>query len=421
VTLFAPAKNLFLATTTGNGSDYRDARLRGLASGTSWSAPIVAGFAARILQNNLTFTPAQVRAELLNNSVSTLEDSANYPLNTRDFSGTIIPNTPNKLLRLGDVNITVQPVSQTANPADTRTLSVQASGTSTVSYQWYQVDNNSGFDLAHWTNGAHFNSDGINPVVSSSIKILGATSSTFQTSPSSNTTGYWARATNSCGSADTDIAVVKIVPCVAPGISTQPQSVSVPAGTGVTLSIGSTGISLAYQWYIGTTGVTTTPVGGATSSSVEVTPSTSTTYWVRVSNSCGTADSASATITVLPIAGADFYLLTPCRMLDTRGGTPVPANGVMNFIMTGKCSVPSGATAVAVNVTAVFPAVGGLVTLYPGPSNTVKPLVSTINYTAGRTLANNARVTVGIDGSINIFNAAGTPLDFLIDVAGYFQ
>ena len=80
-----------------------------------------------------------------------------------------------------------------------------------------------------------------------------------------------------------------------------------------------------------------------------------------------------------------------------------------------------GVTAAAINVTVVFPAVDGLVTLYPGPANTVKPVVSTINYTAGRTLANNARITVGVDGSINIFNAAGTPLDFLIDVAGYFK
>jgi hypothetical protein len=219
----------------------------------------------------------------------------------------------------------------------------------------------------------------------------------------------------------TDTKTVSIVTCVAPAITTQPQSVSVPAGTGVTLSVGTTGTSLAYQWYIGTSGVTTTPVGGATNASVNVAPSSTTTYWVRVSNSCGTVDSSAATVTVTPIAAASFYLLTPCRVLDTRGGTPVPANGVMNLVMTGKCAVPAGATAVAINVTAVSPAVAGLVTLYPGPANTVKPLVSTINYTAGRTLANNARLTVGIDGSINIFNAAGTPLDFLIDVAGYFK
>ncbi|HXA19054.1 MAG TPA: M12 family metallo-peptidase [Thermoanaerobaculia bacterium] len=219
----------------------------------------------------------------------------------------------------------------------------------------------------------------------------------------------------------TDTKTVTIVTCVAPAISTQPQSVAVPAGTGVTLSVGATGTSLAFQWFIGTSGVTTTPIGGGTAASVNVTPSSTTTYWVRVSNSCGSVDSASATVTVQAVAAANFFLLAPCRVLDTRGGAPVPANGVMNLVLTGKCSVAAGATAAVVNVTVVSPAVGGLVTLYPGPANTVKPVVSTINYTAGRTLANNARITIGVDGSINIFNAAGTPLDFLIDVSGYFK
>ncbi len=208
--------------------------------------------------------------------------------------------------------------------------------------------------------------------------------------------------------------------CTAPSITSQPQSVAVPAGTGVTLSVGAAGTSLTYQWYIGTSGVTTNPIGGASGPTVNVTPSVTTTYWVRVSNSCGTADSASATVTVQPIAGGSFFLISPCRILDTRGGSPVPANGVMNLVVTGKCGVPAGATSLAVNVTAVSPAGGGLVTLYPGPANTVRPVVSTINYSASHTLANNARITIGLDGSINIFNA-GSPLDFLMDVSGYFK
>ena len=80
----------------------------------------------------------------------------------------------------------------------------------------------------------------------------------------------------------------------------------------------------------------------------------------------------------------------------------------MNLVVTGACGVPAGVTALAVNVTAVNPPGGGLVTLYPGPASTARPQVSTINYSAGRTLANNARITVGTDGSINIFNA-GAP------------
>ncbi len=223
-----------------------------------------------------------------------------------------------------------------------------------------------------------------------------------------------------CPSTNNPTVTVSVLPSPDVTITSQPQSVAVPAGTGVTLSVVATGTSLTYQWYVGTTGDTTTPIGGATGASVNVTPSGTATYWVRVS-SCGNADSATATVTVTPIAGASFYLLTPCRILDTRGGSPVPANGIKNLVLTGKCGIASGATAAAVNVTVVSPAVGGLVTLYPGPANTVKPLVSSINYAAGRTLANNARITIGVDGSINIFNAAGTPLNFLIDVAGYFK
>ena len=56
----------------------------------------------------------------------------------------------------------------------------------------------------------------------------------------------------------------------------------------------------SYQWYVGTSGTTTTPVG-TNSNSYTTPPLTSTTsYWVRVTNGGGSIDSATATITVLP-------------------------------------------------------------------------------------------------------------------------
>ena len=56
--------------------------------------------------------------------------------------------------------------------------------------------------------------------------------------------------------------------------------------------------TLTYQWYQGTSG-SGTPIGGATSSSYTTPALTSTTnYWVRVSNGAGTADSNTATIAV---------------------------------------------------------------------------------------------------------------------------
>ena len=192
VTLFTPAKNLFLAApNAANG--YRDARLSAAdASGTSWSAPIAAGFAARVLQNNPTYTPAQVKAALLDNSVSTLDPAT---LNTYDYNGVEITGTPNKVLRLADVNITGQPDSTPAASSGTTALTMAAGGTSSVSYQWYEV--NAGFDLATYKNGAH-----------SSSAIAGATAATYNAPASTQVKAYWARATSSCGTADTDIAVV---------------------------------------------------------------------------------------------------------------------------------------------------------------------------------------------------------------------
>jgi hypothetical protein len=86
--------------------------------------------------------------------------------------------------------------------------------------------------------------------------------------------------------------------CTAPAITTQPTSRTIAAGVSTTITVTATGTSpLTYQWYIGSPPSTTTPVG-TNSSSLTVTPAATTTYWVRVTNSCGTANSAAATVTV---------------------------------------------------------------------------------------------------------------------------
>jgi hypothetical protein len=210
--------------------------------------------------------------------------------------------------------------------------------------------------------------------------------------------------------------------CTAPAITSQPQSGTIRVTSGATLTVGATGTSLTYQWYFGASGNTSNPIPGGTGPSVDVAPQQTTSYWVRVSNSCGTVNSATATVTVVAAApAAKFFLLTPCRALDTRGGGAIGAGQVRTMTIAGACGVPSGATALAVNVTAVLPASDGYVALYPGPQITTRPYVSTLNFTPGRTLANNARVALGADGTLNIFNAGSSPLDILIDISGYFK
>jgi hypothetical protein len=85
--------------------------------------------------------------------------------------------------------------------------------------------------------------------------------------------------------------------CTAPSIVSQPASVSIARGTSTTLSVSATNAA-SYQWYAGSSGNTGAPVAGATGPSLTVSPSSTTSYWVRVSNSCGSANSATATVTV---------------------------------------------------------------------------------------------------------------------------
>lgn len=88
-------------------------------------------------------------------------------------------------------------------------------------------------------------------------------------------------------------------PCTPPSITSQPQSTTITSGASATLNVTATGTApLSYQWYIGSSGNTASPIAGATSSSLIVSPTATTSYWVRVSNSCGSANSASATVTV---------------------------------------------------------------------------------------------------------------------------
>lgn len=93
----------------------------------------------------------------------------------------------------------------------------------------------------------------------------------------------------------------------APTIDSQPQSQVVGLGTRATLSVNAAGTApLAYQWHEGNSGDITNPISGATGSSY-LTPALTNTrsYWVRVTNAVGAADSSAATITVRSVLNFD--------------------------------------------------------------------------------------------------------------------
>jgi len=212
----------------------------------------------------VTFTPTALIAYS-----TTLSLGLNLPNSSVTLTGTGTP-VP--------VQITTQPASQTINLGQTATLTVTATGTAPLTYQWYQ---------------------GLSGVTTNPVN--GATSSSFTTPALATTTSYWVRVTNGAGSQDSNTATITVIPPSAPQITTQPLSQTINGGQRATLTVVASGtLPLSYQWFQGQSGDTTNPISGATSASF-TTPAlqVATSYWVRVSNSAGSKDSNTATITVL--------------------------------------------------------------------------------------------------------------------------
>ncbi|MBV9492836.1 MAG: hypothetical protein JOZ54_01220 [Acidobacteria bacterium] len=175
-------------------------------------------------------------------------------------------------------SITTQPVSQTINLGQSATLSVTASTSGTTTYQWF-----------------------IGPSGNQSQPISGATGTSVTVTPSS-TTSYWVRVSNGCGAANSATATVTV--CVPPSITAQPQSTTIVIGNSATLTVTASGSApISYQWYTGASPNASNPIAGATSASLTVSPTVTTSYWVRVTGSCNgtaTVNSNTATVTVVP-------------------------------------------------------------------------------------------------------------------------
>jgi hypothetical protein len=107
------------------------------------------------------------------------------------------------------------------------------------------------------------------------------------------TTDYWVRITDGTCTADSNTTRVNV--CI-PTITAHPQGANITRGQSVTLSVSATAAS-SYQWYVGSAGDTSQPVAGATTASMTVTPTATTTYWARVTG-CSSVDSIAATIDV---------------------------------------------------------------------------------------------------------------------------
>ena len=114
-------------------------------------------------------------------------------------------------------------------------------------------------------------------------------------------------------------------------------------------------------------------------------------------------------------------------MIDTRspsvplGGPALAAGQSRAFALAGSCGVPATAKALAVNVTVTQGASFGYLTLSAADQQSGG--TSTIDFSPGRTLANNAFVRLSEEGtgSIAVLNGSSGPVQLILDVTGYFQ
>jgi hypothetical protein len=127
--------------------------------------------------------------------------------------------SPSLLSKIGLVvapSITRQPESTMVARGQSATLTVTATGTDPLGYQWYQVD------------GAN-----------ASIPIPGATAINYTTPPVTNFITFWVMVTNVAGIANSDWAGITVIAPLQ--ITQQPQGVTISNGQTAALSVTATG------------------------------------------------------------------------------------------------------------------------------------------------------------------------------------
>jgi hypothetical protein len=216
-------------------------------------------------------------------------------------------------------------------------------------------------------------------------------------------------------------------PPTAPG---PPTSVAAVAGAGqVSLTWtapGSDGGAAINNYqvtpWIGSSPQATIPIGSTTPAFTVtgLADGTSYTFTVTASNTAGTGPPSAASNAVVPGRGA-YKPLTPARILDTRIGLGAPAGqvgpgGRLDLQISGRGGIPSGVSAVVLNVTVTGTNADSWLTVWP--AGIPMPLASNLNWTAGKTVPNLVEVAVGAGGKVSLFNGRGYT-DVIADVAGY--
>ncbi|HYC88740.1 MAG TPA: NHL repeat-containing protein [Thermoanaerobaculia bacterium] len=234
------------------------------------------------------------------------------------------------------------------------------------------------------------------------------------------------------GGTGTRYLVVTVTPgCGVPTVSneltlevTHPADATISASSGVFASstknfasVPDAGPGATYTW-----GITNGTIsGGQGSRSLSYTAGASGVVALTVTvtqNGCVSGGNVNVPIQARPAGATMLYIVTPCRVADTRESSAIAHAETRNFLMAGVCGIPTDAKAVVANVTAVGPLTDGWLALWP--AGTTWGGTSTMNYRLGRTRANNAVIPLPNDGYVSVLNSGG-PQHLILDVTGYFR
>lgn len=175
--------------------------------------------------------------------------------------------------------ITTQPASVTINRGATTTLTVTASGSTPITYQWYQ---------------------GASGTTTSPV---GTNAASFTTPALTTTTSYWVKVTNASNTTGALSNTATVTVNQPAAITTHPASVTIDSGSTATFSVTASGTApLTYQWFQGPSGTTTYPVGANAATFTTPALTADTSYWVRITNVANPtgAISNTASVTVRP-------------------------------------------------------------------------------------------------------------------------
>jgi len=151
----------------------------------------------------------------------------------------------------------------------------------------------------------------------------------------------------------------------------------------------------------------------------------------------GAVSTPHATSHTLATTGLGYTpLASPVRIADTRAGATDPATyagktlsggGSLTIDIPASAALPSTASAIVVNLSAINPGTGGFLTAYPGGGTL--PLAANLTFVKGQTVSNLVTVGLGADAtsgspqSFTVYDGptVGGTVDFTADLEGYYS